>query len=245
MTPEGWGSALTFLLFVAPGIVFDLLSRSRRVGADESAFREVSRVALSSLLLSLFAAAPVGLIASQLPLVMQAARAAEAGDVIWLSGEGAALLGVALAQLAVSCALAYGLHSFLKRFGHGQHIVPESQWSRVFRRDCPPGHDIYVRAKMNGGAVWTGRLLGFSPDLEVDHRELVLGQPMRMRGPDRKKDSLVEVPTDYQRVVLRGTEIASFTVQYELADPPNDAGTSRMEAWMSWWRSRPKLLKRP
>ena len=58
------------MLFVAPGIVFDLLSRSRRVGADESAFREVSRVALSSLLLSLFAAVPVGLVASRVPLVM-------------------------------------------------------------------------------------------------------------------------------------------------------------------------------
>ena len=39
MTPEGWGSALAFLLFVAPGIAFDLLSRRRRAAADESTFR--------------------------------------------------------------------------------------------------------------------------------------------------------------------------------------------------------------
>ena len=45
----GWGSALAFLLFVAPGIAFDLLSRRRRAAADESTFREVSRVALSNL----------------------------------------------------------------------------------------------------------------------------------------------------------------------------------------------------
>lgn len=244
MTPEGWGSALTFLLFVAPGIVFDLLSRSRRVGADESAFREVSRVALSSLLLSLFAAVPVGLVASRVPLVMQAARAAEVGDLVWLSREGAALLGVALAQLAVSCLLAYGLHSMLKRFSYGQHIVLESQWTRVFRRDCPPGHEVYIRAKMSSGAVWTGRVLGFSPDLEVDHRELVLGQPMRMRGPDRGKDPMTDVSPDYQRVVLRGTEIASFTAQYEPADPPSDTGTTRLAAWRNWWSARPALRKR-
>ena len=51
VTPDGWGSALVFLLFVAPGIVFDLLE-VLRAGAHESAFREASRVALSSLVFS-------------------------------------------------------------------------------------------------------------------------------------------------------------------------------------------------
>lgn len=245
MTPDEAGSALAFLLFVAPGIFFDLLSRSRRVGAEESAFREVSRVALSSLPLSLLAAAAVGFVASRFPIVVHAVRAAEDGDLVWVSGEGAALLGAALTHLAVSCALAYALHRVLRRLGHGQNIVPESQWTRVFRRDCPPGHDIHVRAKMTSGAVWIGRLLGFSPDFEVDHRELVLGRPMQMRGPHREKDSLVDVPPDYQRVILRGVEIAALAVQYELADRPTDSSETRLTAWTRWWRARPRGSKQP
>ena len=239
MTPDGWGSALAFLLFVAPGIIFDLLSRSRRVGAEESTFREISRVALFSLLLSLVAAVPVGLVAARIPIVLSAVSSVQSGELVWLSGQGAALVGLALAQLALSSFLACGLHALLKRFSHGQDIVLESQWTRVFRRDCPPNHDMYLRAKMTSGAVWTGRLLGFSPDLELDHRELVLGPPMRMRGADKDTPS-VEVPSDFDRLVLRGNEIVSMLVQYEPGDAVVRPGKALWTAWRAWWQQRPR-----
>lgn len=212
MTPDGWGSALAFLLFVAPGIVFDLLSRRRRAGVDESAFREASRVALSSLVFSLLAALLVVPRASRSPIVVRAARAVEAGGLSWLSSEGLALLGVAVAQLVLSCVLAFGWHSVLRLIGHGGNIVLGSAWTRVFRLDLPDDHEGYVLAKLTSGAVWAGRVLSFSPDLELDHRELVLGQPLSI---ETASGDMADVPSDFQRVVLRATEISTLTVMYK------------------------------
>lgn len=38
---------------------------------------------------------------------------------------------------------------------------------------------------------------------------------------------MTDVSPDCQRVLLRATQIASFTAQYEPADPPNHVGTTR------------------
>src|SRR5688572_19801907 len=117
MTPEGWGSALAFLLFVAPGIAFDLLSRTRRAAAGESTFREVSRVALSSLAFSLPALAVVVVIGSQIPAVVAAARRVEAGRLVIGSIDGLITVGILSAQLALSCLLALIVHLLLMWFG--------------------------------------------------------------------------------------------------------------------------------
>jgi Family of unknown function (DUF6338) len=52
MVPGSWLAVLLFLLLVAPGLLFDLLSQRRRAGSPESGFREVSRVVLASLAFS-------------------------------------------------------------------------------------------------------------------------------------------------------------------------------------------------
>ena len=55
MVPGSSLSVLFFVLFVAPGLLFELLSRRRRAGVAESAFVEVSRIVLASLAFSGFA----------------------------------------------------------------------------------------------------------------------------------------------------------------------------------------------
>lgn len=52
MLPSSWLTVVSFLLLVAPGLLFDLLAARRRVGVSESAFREVSRIVLASLAFS-------------------------------------------------------------------------------------------------------------------------------------------------------------------------------------------------
>jgi cytochrome c biogenesis factor len=46
MVPTGWVSVLLFLLLVAPGLAFELLSEKRRAAYVESTFREISRLVL-------------------------------------------------------------------------------------------------------------------------------------------------------------------------------------------------------
>lgn len=50
--PTSWPSVLLFIALVAPGLLFDQLSERRLVRAKESAFREVSRIVVASLVFS-------------------------------------------------------------------------------------------------------------------------------------------------------------------------------------------------
>jgi len=49
VVPSSWLSVVLFFLFIAPGLLLDLLSEQRRAGFSESAFREISRILLASL----------------------------------------------------------------------------------------------------------------------------------------------------------------------------------------------------
>jgi len=62
VVPSSWLSVLLFFLFIAPGLLFDLLSEQRRAGFSESAFREISRIVLSSLVFSGFAFAGLAIV---------------------------------------------------------------------------------------------------------------------------------------------------------------------------------------
>jgi hypothetical protein len=61
--------------------------------------------------------------------------------------------------------------------------------------------------------VWTGKVAAFSPDLELEHRELVLEPPLSTRA---STGQLVDVPAEFQRVVLSESKITSLAVQYRL-----------------------------
>jgi hypothetical protein len=212
VTPDGWSAALAFLLFVAPGIVWDLLSRRREAEADESAFREASRVALFSLVFSLPAAVVVVLVSTQVHRVTRVVGRLASGDVVPLSWDGLVILVVMLTQLALACLFAYVTHRVLMLSSQSSDIDLISGWTRAFRHDRPDNHDAYVRAKLINGSVWTGRVVSYSSDFELEDRELVLGPPLSSRGPSGNQ--LIPLEPHCQRVILRGNQIASLVVEY-------------------------------
>ena len=67
MIPTNWLTVVLFLVLVAPGLLFDLLSERRRASVTESAFREASRVILASLIFDLFAFAVLAVIQTVKP----------------------------------------------------------------------------------------------------------------------------------------------------------------------------------
>lgn len=167
MTPDGWSAALAFLLFVAPGIVFDLLSRRREPEANESAFREASRVALSSLVFSLPALAVVVLVSTRVHRVTRVAHRVASGDVVLFSVVGFIILVVMLVELALACLFAYVTHRVLMHSSDSSDIDRISAWKKAFRHDRPADHEVHVRAKLKCGSVWTGRVVSYTPDFEV------------------------------------------------------------------------------
>lgn len=211
MTPTGWLSAVLFLLFVAPGLLFDLLSERRRASVEESSFREASRVALSSLVFTTAAWAILWLVGKIRPTLVPnvAELVSKPGAYTRLHYE--LLAWTVAAAFLLALFLAWAWNGYLGRRAGGQTIRSQSAWTKVFRRDVPQGAEPHVRVRLDDGLVYMGRLADFSPDFAHEDRELILAPPLFVASGDADFE---EVPEDVQRVVIRGTAVRSLSVEY-------------------------------
>ncbi|GAA3819492.1 DUF6338 family protein [Cellulomonas soli] len=213
MITENWLGILLFFLFAAPGLLYDLREDRYRATVKESAFREAGRTALASVLLA-SAALPFTYLAS---LLLPAVFASPAEAL--RAGAGAvrvdpARLGATVAvQVGVALALAW-LVQWLRRRSSETNIVADSLWTLSLRDQKTPDSRVLVRARLKSGEIWSGLVEGFSADLEVADRELVLGPPLS-RISNRKSQ---EMPQEWVRVVITGTEIEYLMVQYVTLD---------------------------
>jgi Family of unknown function (DUF6338) len=140
-----WLSVLLFFLFVAPGLLFDLLSERRRAGFSESAFREVSRVVLGSLAFSGFAFALLAILRTVHPAWMPDPKRLLEPRNSYAKDHYLLILRTLVLQGSLALTAAWAWHIFLARRHGGATIQPVSAWTQVFKRDCPKGHDAYVR----------------------------------------------------------------------------------------------------
>lgn len=215
MQPTSWLAAFLFVILIAPGLIFELLSQRRRAGVSESVFREVSRVALFGLLFS-----------GSILMVLAFLRAVFAPR--WLPDPGlfvrdgaryaAANYQILAGTFAIGAMLAMLLpvlvHVILRKFAkNGSRITQQSAWTLAFRRDCPPNHHPYARVRLDNGVTYAGRVQDFTADLEMEDRELVLRPPGLQVKPSGG-GKLVDMPVEYERVVVSGKSIASITICY-------------------------------
>lgn len=120
------------------------------------------------------------------------------------------------ASLALTAVWAWDM--VLTRGQGGATIRPVSAWTQVLKRDRPKDHDAYVRVRLHGGIIYTGLVADFSPDLEVDGRELILARPLASRTGE---NAMTALPPKYQRVVIRGSEIEVISVDYRPKRQPD------------------------
>jgi hypothetical protein len=212
MILDTWLSVLLFLLFVAPGLLFDMLSERRRASYTESAFREASRVALASLAFSLTAVAVLGGIRAIVPKVFP-----DPGDLLaqnpgtYAAHHYGQIFLTLVAQVALACGAASVFDRILgKRKGSGS-IRKISAWQMVLRQKLPKGHEAYVRVRLSSGIVYTGLVFAHSPDFDLDNRELILTQPMSSKLPG---GTLTPVPSQFKTVTIVGTLIETMSVEY-------------------------------
>ena len=210
MVPSTWLSVLFFLLLIAPGLVFDLLAERRRAGADESAFREASRVALASTAFSGAALAVLATIRTLKPEWMPDPRRLLGDEQAYLTDEYRLVLRALLIQVAIALVLALVTHAVLAKTG-GASIRQRSAWSSVFHHELPEGKQAHVRVRMTDETVYIGRVAHFTANIEHADRELVLAPPLfsKMKGGELK-----DVPEEWQRIVVPGDQVAVLSVQY-------------------------------
>jgi len=213
MVPGSWLSVLLFVLFVAPGLLFDLLSERRRAGFSESGSRELSRIVLGSLAFSGSAFVLLAILRTVHPAWMPDPRRLLEPRDSYAKDHYRLILRTLALQGSLALTAAWAWHILLAKKQGGATIRPVSAWTQVFKRDCPKGHDAYVRVRLESGVIYSGLVANFTSDLEVDGRELILAQPMASRTGE---NPMTAVPGQYQRVVIRGSAIQVMSVEYRL-----------------------------
>jgi hypothetical protein len=215
MVPSTWLSVFLFFVVIAPGLLFDLLSERRRAGLSESAFREISRIALASFIFSGFAVAVLIAVHAATPSWMPDPRQLVQHGSAYVRAE----YGLIARTLVIEVALAFGFswcaHLLLSRLQGGATIRQVSAWTQVFRRDIPSGHQAYVRVRLNGGTVYCGTVANFTAGPETQGRELVLAPPLYAKAAT-SGSKLTPLPEIYQRVIVSGDTVEIMSVEYRM-----------------------------
>ena len=155
MVPETLGAILVFLAFIVPGLAFELLRERRRPFIEETAFREASRISLTSMLFSLGALAILALLQYLgVTWLVDGGRWISEGRA-YASSELGRVTATMLAFVGLSLSLSLLTDWLLRRSAPGR-IVPGSVWFSLFRQHRPVGTTpwVHLRLKEDGLEVW-------------------------------------------------------------------------------------------
>lgn len=212
MIPNTLGAALGFLALVAPGVVFELLREKRRQALTDTAFREASRIALTSLVFSV--GAFLVLVALDgwwhvLPDVDLWVRTGNA----YLREQYRVVATACLAQLVTACVLAALANRVLTLSGRGRaEIRHGSVWYHVLREDRPPNAVVWLQARLTDGTIVTGYLRHYTPGDKLEDREICLGgRFLHLAKPGAEP---ADISADWAAVTVRGSEIVTLQVVY-------------------------------
>lgn len=213
MVPANLWSAIFFLVLVAPGLLYDLLSETKLTRPKESTFREVGRVVLASLA---FSAAPLLLLtsigdANWTDALPDPSRWAQDGSAYTVDNYGPIVFALVL-QTGLSCGLVSGFH--LWRHGRSPSLGSIPTWRKVFRDDNPSRIAPVARVKLSSGTVYEGTVADYTQSFE-DGRDLVLAPPLKFKPAGGR---MSDVPSAWQRMVIAREQIESVTVRYPSAE---------------------------
>lgn len=213
MIPDTIGALLAFLGLVAPGLLYQMRRETRRAAIADTAFREASRVALTSLV---FTVAGFGVLS-----IVRAARSGWVADpTAWLR-QGHAyfvdhyrlVLQTAVIEVGCACLLAVIADAVVRRVVPGQGEVSKtSVWFQVLRADRPAGKVPWLHVHLKTGADYWGFVGYYSAEMAQLDREISL------KGPDLQHRATATAEKkrldDWDAVVISASEIEYLRVQY-------------------------------
>lgn len=218
--PTTWLSVLLFIVAIAPGLLFDLGSTSRLVRAKESAFHEIARITLASLVFSGTAMAFAVLAHRRWPQTFLNLDQAIRGGWGYIREHQAPAAASLTLVVGVSLTAAWAVNLIWTVRVHGwgkPWMRSKSAWSVVFKpRGVERGTWVLATAALSDGSVVRGRVTEFSADLEHEDRELVLAPPITIRptGGDPKER------TELAAVVVGAGQVTRLQVEYRPPDNP-------------------------
>lgn len=218
--PTTWLSVLLFMVAIAPGLLFDLGSTKRRVRAKESAFHEIARITLGSLVFSGLAVGLAVLAHRWWPETFLNLDQAIRGGWAYVKDHQvpAAASLVLVVSLSLTAAWVVNLVWAVCVLGwKNPGMRSTSAWSVVFKPGVfERGTWVLATATLSDGSVVRGRVADFSADLEQEDRELVLEPPIATRVSGGKAKERPELDA----VIVSGGQVTKLLVEYRAPDQP-------------------------
>lgn len=217
MIPSSLAALVSFLLLLAPGILWQLIQARHTPAVKETTFVEVSRVVLASLT----ATGGAGLLLLFWPWLPLYRRAEAAGDDPFATAVAVVpYLGAVAATSLLACALVWGAAKL--RWREVPRIRPGRVWSRLFidHRPTDSGPPALL-VELLDGTVWRGTLEAFDSDPEDNQRNLALAHPLARKRPGTQAFEPKGDPGRY--VILPEGQIKSIQVIYVPIHVPTDA----------------------
>jgi small nuclear ribonucleoprotein (snRNP)-like protein len=220
MIPDTAGALLAFLGLVAPGLLYELRRGRRRPQEEESAFREASRVALTSFAFTVAALVVV-------VLLQELTSGAFVDLSQWIErGNGyarrhpALIARTVLLEVFLACGFAM-LTDFVQARVNREtgQISSGGLWFQSLRQDKPPDAASWVQVRLTDGTTFWGFVRGFTASETLADREIVLeGAWLRQQDPPDpitgQERAPVRIGTHWECVLLRGDLIRYIRVQY-------------------------------
>jgi hypothetical protein len=224
--PDTIGAVLAFLGLIAPGLLFEMLRERRRPMAEQTAFREASRIALTSFVFTLAGIAVAALIRTVRPSAM-----ADPGR--WLRDGNAyardnypAVLTTFATIVVVSALLALVTDLALRRFAKGQGIIsPGSVWYHVFDFDRPKPAETWVHVRLIDGSTFSGYMRHYTTGEKLEDREITLGGRFLRHGEKGHPETRID--GDWDLVTIRGDKIVFMRAVYYSAVTDEFVGRDR------------------
>lgn len=211
MVPTTIGAVAVFLLLIAPGLAFELLRQRARPARVDSAFVEISRVLLAGTVITGFVVLVLGLARAVNPNgVVDVAALIRAGTAYWSAN--LPLIGWSAAAHLVLALLIAWLAEDVLAGRRTSVLTTDSTWHVLFHRIAPPGTRAFLSVQLKDGTTYTGYQAEYSTDLEPAKRDVTLAQPIQARVPGATK--MERLPDSWQRMWIRGDEIATMAVSY-------------------------------
>lgn len=198
MIPQTILTLVGFLLFVAPGLLYELCIERSRPGVEESTFREISRVALTSLIFSLTALLILAAVWTSFPDAYPDLNSLATDPLDEAAAEQAPqLLRLSVTQMALSCFLAW-IASLLVARSDTSHSPYPLMWNVLHPALKKPSVPI-VALRLDDGRVLQGQVAAVEYFGPLECQRIALAPPVSIHRPGKDPETM---PPDWHGLVV-------------------------------------------
>ena len=156
MIPDTAASLAALVFLVSPGLLSEWLRERANPGRSESAFRELSRIALVSVAANLVALVILAVVRSAAPdLVVDVGAWLRDGDA-YLDAEYRLIARTAIGLWLLTLVIVFVGHRVIRANDGPATFVDSTVWHEVIRNDRPDNHVVWLQVTIDDGRSFFG-----------------------------------------------------------------------------------------